>query len=145
MIARLITFFCLSLCICLAEETWETDVNKAIEKAKAEKKSVLVKFTGSDWCPPCIEINKAVFSKETFTEKASQKFVLCVIDSPEKDKELHKKNTPFFKKYRIVGLPTVLLLDAEGKEFCRYSPTEFDTVEKMTKQLDYQLRRKEMF
>ena len=36
----------------------------ALAKAKAEKKNVLVEFTGSDWCPPCIAMRKNVFSKK---------------------------------------------------------------------------------
>ena len=35
-------------------EGWSTDLDKALAEAKAAKKSVLVEFTGSDWCPPCI-------------------------------------------------------------------------------------------
>ena len=39
-----------------AEElTWMTDVPKAVEKAKAEKKLVMLDFTGSDWCGWCIK------------------------------------------------------------------------------------------
>ena len=34
---------------CAAELSWLTDMSKALSSAKAEKKSVLINFTGSDW------------------------------------------------------------------------------------------------
>jgi protein disulfide-isomerase len=33
-----------------AELEWMTDLPKAQEKAKADKKLVMLDFTGSDWC-----------------------------------------------------------------------------------------------
>jgi len=38
-----------------------TDLEAGKTKAAAEKKALLVKFTGSDWCPPCKALNKNVF------------------------------------------------------------------------------------
>ena len=46
-------------------EGWTTDLDEAFKKAKSENKSVLVEFTGSDWCPPCIAMRKNVFSKRS--------------------------------------------------------------------------------
>ena len=40
------------------EGEWLTDLAKAQEKAKSEKKMVFVDFTGSDWCPPCQALHK---------------------------------------------------------------------------------------
>ena len=36
--------------------TWLTDLPTAMVRAKAESKSILLIFHGSDWCPPCVEI-----------------------------------------------------------------------------------------
>ena len=49
-------------------EGWSTDVEAAVAQAKKENKAVLVEFTGSDWCPPCIMMRKNVFSKKEFVE-----------------------------------------------------------------------------
>lgn len=128
-----------------AAEGWLTNIDKAKEEAKVSGKALLVKFTGSDWCPPCMMIDKEVFSKKEFTQAVAEKFVLCIIDSPEADKELNKQNKPLLKKYRITGFPTVVLFSNEGTEFTRFNPATFTTVKKMAEQLDLQLRRKEMF
>src|ERR1051325_2421476 len=44
-----------------------TDFAKAQAKAKAEKKLVLIDFTGSDWCPPCMALHKNVLTSKEFT------------------------------------------------------------------------------
>jgi thioredoxin-related protein len=86
---------------------------------------VLVEFTGSDWCPPCIAMRKNVFSKKEFVDAASKKFILVELDFPKGDKELSEKNQPLAEKYRIEGFPTVILLDSEGKEFTRFFASQF--------------------
>jgi thiol:disulfide interchange protein len=123
---------------------WSTDLDKAIAQAKAENKSVLVEFTGSDWCPPCIAMRKNVFSKEEFIKAASKKFVLVELDFPKSDKELSKKNQPLVEKFRIEGFPTVVLLDSDGKEFTRFIASQFPKVEDFLKHLDEALENKEL-
>jgi len=126
------------------KEGWMTDLDKAIEQAKTESKPVLVEFTGSDWCPPCIAMRKNVFSKKEFITAASEKFILVELDFPRGDKELAAKNKPHAEKYKIEGFPTVVLLDSEGKEFTRFFASQYPTVEAFLKQLDDALEKKDM-
>jgi len=58
--------------VAAAESEWMTDLGKAQEKAKAEKKLVLVDFTGSDWCPPCRALHNNVFTSAEFNEFAAK-------------------------------------------------------------------------
>ena len=123
---------------------WSADFDKALEKAKAEKKCVLVEFTGSDWCPPCIAMRKNVFSKPEFVTAATRNFILVEVDFPRGDKELADKNQEFLKKYKIKGFPTVVLLDPEGKEFTRFSAALFPKTEDFVKHLDEALEKKDL-
>jgi thioredoxin-related protein len=125
-------------------EGWSDDLDKALEKAKAEKKSVLVEFTGSDWCPPCIAMRKNVFTKKEFVEAASKKFILVELDFPKGNKELSEKNQPMAEKYEIEGFPTVILLDSTGKEFNRFFASKFPDVERFLKHLDETLEKKDL-
>ncbi len=125
-------------------EGWSTDLDKALEKAKAENKSVLVEFTGSDWCPPCIAMRKNVFSKKEFVTAASKKFILVELDFPKGDKELKEKNQPLAEQYKIEGFPTVILLGADGKEFTRFFASQFPKTEDFLKHLDEALEKKEL-
>src|SRR5438445_7310648 len=103
-----------------AEElTWLTDVPKAVAKAKEEKKLVMLDFTGSDWCGWCIKLHKEVFSKPEFAEYAKKNLVLVEVDFPRAKKqsaELKKANESLQGKYNVRGYPTIVVLDAEGKQ-----------------------------
>ncbi len=127
-----------------AKEGWMTDLNKAIELAVKENKSVLVEFTGSDWCPPCIAMRKNVFSKKEFTAAATKNFVLVELDFPKRDKELAEKNQPHAEKFKIEGFPTVVLLDSKGSEFTRFFASQYPTVDAFLAHLADALERKDM-
>jgi thioredoxin-related protein len=102
-----------------AEELeWLTDVPKAVAKAKAEKKIVLLDFTGSDWCASCIKLHKEVFSTPEFAQYAKTNLVLVELDYPikkEQSEELRKANEALAVKYEVEGLPRIIALDGEGK------------------------------
>lgn len=123
---------------------WSTDLEKAFAQAKKEKKQVLVEFTGSDWCPPCITMRKNVFSKKEFVSAASKKFILVELDFPNGDEELKNKNGPYAEKYKIDSFPTVILFGADGKEFSRFSAINYPTTDTFLKQLDSALEKKEL-
>lgn len=99
---------------------WQTNYEQALATAKAEKKFVLLDFTGSDWCGPCIQMKRAVFSKPAFLKYAKQNLVLVEIDFPRAKKLSDKEkaqNERLAQQYHIEesGYPTVVLLDPEGK------------------------------
>ncbi|WP_193213454.1 thioredoxin family protein [Luteolibacter marinus] len=125
-------------------EGWSTDLEKAFVQAKKEKKPVLVEFTGSDWCPPCIAMRKNVFSKKEFIDGASEKFILVELDFPKGDKELKKKNDPYAEKYKIEGFPTVILFNPDGKEFDRFFASQFPKTDEFLAHLDEALEKKEL-
>jgi thiol:disulfide interchange protein len=125
-------------------EGWSTDLDKAFEKAKAGKKCVLVEFTGSDWCPPCIAMRKNVFSKKEFVSAASKKYILVELDFPKGDKDLADKNQPLAEKYKIEGFPTVILFTPAGKEFTRFFASQFPKTEDFLKHLDDALEKKDL-
>jgi thiol:disulfide interchange protein len=142
-----ITLAVLAASVALASaglDGWMENLDKALEKAKAENKPVLVEFTGSDWCPPCKMMRKNVFSKKEFVTAASKKWILVEIDLPKKNPELAKKNQPLAEKFKIEGVPTVILLDKNGKEFNRFFASQFRTVEAFLKNLDKQLEKKDL-
>jgi thioredoxin-related protein len=123
---------------------WTTDLEKAFEQAKAENKSVLVEFTGSDWCPPCIAMRKNVFTKKEFVDAASKNFILVELDFPRGDKEVKEKNQPYADKYKIEGFPTVILFTPEGKEFTRFFASEHPKVDAFLAHLDKSLENKDL-
>lgn len=99
---------------------WQTDYEQALATARAAGKYVLLDFTGSDWCGPCIQMKKVVFSKAVFLNYAKKNLVLVEIDYPKRKKlsgKIIKQNERLEKQYGIdkSGYPTVVLLSPDGK------------------------------
>lgn len=115
---------------------WSSDLDKSLKLAKAENKSLLVEFTGSDWCPPCIAMRKNVFSKKEFVEAASKNYILVEVDMPQGNEALAKKNAPLVEKYKIEGYPTVILMKPDGTEFTRFFASQHPTLEAFLKHIE---------
>ena len=113
---------CVWLQVQAADLTWGTDLPKALAQAKAEKKMVLMDFTGSDWCGWCIKFEKETLSTQKFADYAKTHLVLVVVDFPNKKPQsdaLKAANKALGEKYVVEGYPTFVLLNADGKEIGR--------------------------
>ena len=108
---------------------WETNYAKALARAKAENKRVLLDFTGSDWCPFCIALRRQVFTTAAFRTYAQKNLILVEIDYPHRKQQppqLKNQNAKLRAQYQIdeKGFPTVVLLDPAGRvvrEFSEYN------------------------
>ena len=114
---------CAALAKTSTPEGWTDDYDAALRWATAQKKLVLVDFSGSDWCGWCKKLDKEVFDTDEFRAGAKDKYILLMIDTPRDQSLLSetakKQNPELVKKYRVEGFPTVLLLDAQGEELFR--------------------------
>ena len=68
-----------------------------------------------------------MFSTQQFKDWAKKNVILVEVDSPRKSKlpdKLQKQNDELKRRFSITGFPTVLFLDAQGKEIGRsgYKP-----------------------
>jgi protein disulfide-isomerase len=97
---------------------WETNYDKAVEKAKADGKYLLLDFSGSDWCGWCIRLDKEVFRKKAFKSYAEGKLELVLLDFPNRKKQTKQekeRNAALAQKFGVQGFPTVLLLSPDEK------------------------------
>ena len=94
-----------------------TDFPAAQKKAKAEKKLVLMDFTGSDWCLPCLELQRNVLDTPEFRKYAEDKFVLMQVDLPQRaiDGKLRAANEALAARYNVGSYPTILVVTPQGK------------------------------
>ena len=102
-----------------AEATWLTNFETAQARARSEKKLLLIEFTGSDWCPPCIMLGRQVFSQPEFKDYAAQHLVLLEVDFPrtkELSAEQRAANEKLAEQFGIDGFPTVIILDSSGRK-----------------------------
>lgn len=106
-------------------EGWTSDFEAARKQAAAEKKDLLLDFTGSDWCVFCKKLRKEVLDTEVFKAAVKDKFVLVELDYPNKESlvtpEVAEQNAALLKRYPIKAYPTILLCDAEGAPFGSFS------------------------
>ena len=106
-----------------AEEAWLTDYKRAQEEAKANKKLLLLNFTGSDWCGWCIKLDRDVFSKPEFKEYASKNLVLLTIDFPRAKQQpanVKVQNQELATQYQVQGFPTIVVLNGDGRKVWEY-------------------------
>lgn len=101
---------------------WLTSIDVAQKVAAEKRLPILVDFSGSDWCGWCIKLDKEVFSQAAFQKYAKDNLVLLLLDFPQSKPQSDAEkaaNRALMEKYGVQGFPTVLLLDASGKELAR--------------------------
>ena len=101
--------------------TWSGDFSAAQKEASQEHKLILINFSGSDWCGPCIRLRKEILESSTFENYASDHLVLVRADFPRQkknqlSKDQVKLNEALADKYNPDGkFPYTLLVDENGK------------------------------
>jgi protein disulfide-isomerase len=119
------TLLCLSLVlasITLVQADWTTDYKAALAQAKAQNKLVLLDFTGSDWCGYCQALDKEVLTQQAFKDFADANYIQVTVDFPQRTQlpdALKQQNDALGKQFSIQGFPTLIVLDADGKELGR--------------------------
>lgn len=97
------------------------DLSKAKEVAKSENKLILLKFSGSDWCVPCIKLQKQIIESEQFQIFSDKNLVLMNADFPRLKKNMlpkeeQKLNEALAEKFNKDGVfPKLVLMNSEGK------------------------------
>ena len=100
---------------------WGNNLETALAHAQPTHKLVLLNFSGSDWCAPCILLKKEIFETEDFKKMAGLHLELVRADFPRQKKnrlpeEQVKYNELLADKYNSSGkFPLTLLLSADGK------------------------------
>ncbi|EIJ37799.1 thioredoxin family protein [Muricauda sp. 334s03] len=101
-------------------QEWQTNFAKAKEKAAKESKPIILVFQGSDWCAPCIKLDREIWSTEVFKTYAAKHYVMLRADFPRKKKNAlsesqTKANATLAEKYNKQGyFPFVVVLDSNG-------------------------------
>jgi thiol:disulfide interchange protein DsbD len=100
------------------ELAWVTKEPEALAQAKAAKRPVLIDFT-ADWCAACKELARVTFTEPQVREQLDR-FTLLKIDCTDDE---DPTVADIRARYKVAGLPTVIILDSDLKERQRF--TEF--------------------
>lgn len=102
-------------------QSWHSDLASSQQQALKEDKKVLLIFQGSDWCAPCIKLDREIWSSLEFQDYAKDHFVMVKADFPRKEKNQlepsqQEKNNKLAEKYNPQGyFPLVVIMDQNGK------------------------------
>lgn len=119
---RLLLSITLFLSSPLTPSPWMTNLDNAKQVAKSEHKLILLNFSGSDWCIPCMKLRTDIFNSDAFMQYAKDNLVLLNADFPRKTKdqltkEQQKENDALAAKYNPEGrFPFTILLDSNGNK-----------------------------
>lgn len=117
-------------------QDWQTDFETAKKLAKEQSKPIILVFQGSDWCAPCIKLDKEIWSTDEFKAYSREHFIMLKADFPRGRKnrlssEQEEKNNALAEKYNKEGyFPLVVVLDKNGKVlgttgYKKLSPSEY--------------------
>jgi thioredoxin-related protein len=101
-------------------QNWKTNFEDAKNQAIIENKNIVLVFSGSDWCAPCIKLDNNIWQSEEFKKEAEQKWIVYKADFPKKKANLlpaavTANNKKLADRYNKSGnFPLVLLLDKSG-------------------------------
>jgi thiol:disulfide interchange protein len=93
------------------EVVWESEMPAALERARNEGKPVLVNFY-ADWCVWCKRLESTTLRDAKVASVLQNKVVPLSLNVEGDGKELSNE-------YRVDGLPTIIVLDADGREIGR--------------------------
>ncbi|NIM16010.1 MAG: thioredoxin fold domain-containing protein [Candidatus Aminicenantes bacterium] len=102
-----------------ANITWETDWQKALKNAAANKQPVMMDFY-TDWCPPCKRLTKTTFVDPKMINYFKKENYVLIKVNPEKDRAAENK-------FKVYSYPTLVIFNAKGNEIDRilgYQSTE---------------------
>ena len=117
-------------------QDWMTNFEEAKTLAAKKNQNIVLVFQGSDWCGPCIKLDREIWSTDIFKEFSKSHFVMLKADFPRRkanqlDSEQIKKNTLLAEKYNPAGyFPFVVVLNSDGKVlgetgYKKVTPTEY--------------------
>jgi len=131
-----ISLLFLALSLSVAAQEWNTSLDSAKKLATEQDKNIILVFSGSDWCAPCIKLDKNIWQSEAFKAEAAKEWVMVKADFPKKkgnrqSEELRSANAVLSEKYNKEGaFPLVVVMDKNGKVlgktgFKNVSPEEY--------------------
>lgn len=116
-----LSFILILLAWTVNAQDWQTDFDEAKRLAAEKNRNIILVFQGSDWCGPCIKLEKEIWSTDEFKDYAAAHFVMLKADFPRKkqnalEPEQQARNAKLAEMYNQNGyFPFVVVLDKTGK------------------------------
>ena len=111
----------LSIIVNASAQNWSSNFEEAKQLASKSNENIVLVFQGSDWCGPCIKLDKEIWSTKEYQDLAKTHFVMLKADFPRKKAnklpaEMEQQNKKLAETYNSQGFfPLVVVLDKNGK------------------------------
>ncbi len=112
-------YLCLLTSLAVFSQDWEESYAETLSTSINENRPILLVFSGSDWCGPCMKLDREIWHSQEFQSFAKKNLVLYKADFPRKKNhqlplDLSKDNNVLAEKYNPKGYyPLVVLLDKQ--------------------------------
>ena len=109
-------FIACQVSIAFAQQ-WKLDLEEAKKAAQENNSIIILVFSGSDWCAPCIKLESEIWDSDEFQAYAKDHYVMVRADFPKKkanklSPEQEAKNAELAEKYNTNGyFPSVIVMD----------------------------------
>lgn len=118
------------------------DPKEAYRSACEGGRPLLIVFSGSDWCAPCMRFERQVLSKEVFSRFIADKVVVYEADFPQRkkiDKETQQSNEALAEQYNPKGAFPHLVLVRPDRSVITTLIYEDEPVEEFVKKVSRHL------
>lgn len=102
-------------------QDWTTNFEEAKQTATKNNQNIVLVFQGSDWCAPCMKLEKEIWNTNEFQELNKDRFVMLKADFPRRKKNVlsedqQNHNNNLAELYNPNGyFPLVVVMDSNGK------------------------------
>ena len=132
--AWILVFVCSNLTLITAQNTVDR-LDEAIEIAQRDHKSIMMVFSGSDWCKPCIRLKTEVLDSDDFQKYYVPRLIILEVDFPyrtKQDDQQRTHNEQLADMYNRHGeFPKVLLFDESMKRGEELNSSDYQSSESL--------------
>jgi thioredoxin-related protein len=90
-----------------------------VENVSGNQRVRVILFTGTEWCPACTHLDSSVIATKDWLDFQRAEIAFQKVDVPADRSRLKSTDQSLIAKYGVSGYPTMLVLDAKGKELSR--------------------------
>lgn len=95
---------------------WTTNYADAQRKSMEGAKPILILFTGTNWCPACMKLEREVLTNPRFANGVANSFVFMKAEftDPSDAAITRSPYKQLLDRYNIEAFPSIVVTDAQG-------------------------------
>lgn len=105
----------------VSAQEWQATFSDAVSVSVREKKPIVLVFSGSDWCAPCIKLERNIWQSKEFMAYSKENYVLYRADFPRKKSnqlasDITEQNRELAETYNPKGYFPLVVVLSPNKE-----------------------------